>query len=143
MDIWTGDTHSQTTEYSVKKNVCLSDLEGPKLFSETKFSETETFFPRLNFLKVNPRLFFETKISTTETKCQSLHIIPHRDYRQGPDEAPQTSFYQWVVFMMVLQAALFYLPYKVYCSNPTIKQNDIFLSKVDSYSAPSLGVVFP
>ena len=28
MDIWTGDTHSQTTEYSVKKNVCLSDLEG-------------------------------------------------------------------------------------------------------------------
>ena len=27
MDIWPGDTHSQTTEYSLKKNVFLSDLK--------------------------------------------------------------------------------------------------------------------
>ena len=45
-----------------------------------------------------------------------LNSINRFDYRQGPDEAPQTSFYQWVVFMMVLQAALFYLPYKVHNS---------------------------
>ena len=36
-----------------------------------------------------------------------VHIL------ENPEQAPQTSFYQWVTFMMVLQAALFYLPYKV------------------------------
>ena len=32
------------------------------------------------------------------------------------DEAPDTSYYQWVVFMMLLQAGMFYLPYKVWQS---------------------------
>ena len=32
---------------------------------------------------------------------------------ENSKQAPQTSFYQWVTFMMVVQAALFYLPYKV------------------------------
>ena len=41
-----------------------------------------------------------------------LKCIVEQKYR-GPEQAPQTSFYQWVTFMMVLQAALFYLPYKV------------------------------
>jgi len=42
-----------------------------------------------------------------------LKCIVEQKYR-GPEQAPQTSFYQWVTFMMVLQAALFYLPYKVW-----------------------------
>ena len=55
-----------------------------------------------------------------------LNSINRFDYRQGPDEAPQTSFYQWVVFMMVLQAALFYLPYKVH--NSCVQQSITFSS---------------
>ncbi len=30
------------------------------------------------------------------------------------DDAPDTSYYQWVVFMMLLQAGMFYVPYKIW-----------------------------
>ena len=30
------------------------------------------------------------------------------------DDAPDTSYYQWVVFMMLLQAGMFYAPYKIW-----------------------------
>ena len=30
------------------------------------------------------------------------------------DEAPDTSYYQWVTFMFCIQAALFYLPYRIW-----------------------------
>ena len=59
-----------------------------------------------------------------------LNSINRFEYRQGPDEAPQTSFYQWVVFMMVLQAALFYLPYKVLSYDQAVEsQHNIFCPK--------------
>jgi len=32
------------------------------------------------------------------------------------DLAPDTAFYQWVTFMMAVQAAIFYLPYKIWAS---------------------------
>ena len=30
------------------------------------------------------------------------------------DDAPDTSYYQWVTFMFCIQAALFYLPYRIW-----------------------------
>ncbi len=33
---------------------------------------------------------------------------------KSEDDAPDTSYYQWVVFFMLLQAGFFYLPYKIW-----------------------------
>ena len=33
---------------------------------------------------------------------------------QGPGQTPDTSFYQWVPFILILQAALFYIPRKIW-----------------------------
>jgi len=33
----------------------------------------------------------------------------------SPEDAPDTSFYQWVTFVMAAQAAIFYFPYKIWC----------------------------
>lgn len=30
------------------------------------------------------------------------------------DDAPDTSYYQWVIFMMLMQAGMFYMPYKIW-----------------------------
>ena len=35
---------------------------------------------------------------------------------QGPNQTPDTSFYQWVPFILILQAALFYIPRKIWKS---------------------------
>jgi len=39
------------------------------------------------------------------------------------DDAPDTSYYQWVVFVMLIQAGAFYLPYKIwsYCEGGLIE----------------------
>ena len=33
---------------------------------------------------------------------------------ESVDDAPDTSYYQWVTFMFCIQAALFYLPYRIW-----------------------------
>ena len=33
---------------------------------------------------------------------------------QGPSQTPDTSFYQWVPIILILQAALFYIPRKIW-----------------------------
>ena len=33
---------------------------------------------------------------------------------ESADDAPDTSYYQWVTFMFALQAAIFYFPYKLW-----------------------------
>ena len=35
---------------------------------------------------------------------------------ESADDAPDTSYYQWVTFMFAIQAAIFFLPYKVWAS---------------------------
>ena len=40
-----------------------------------------------------------------------LKCIVDQEYFQNEDDAPDTAYYQWVSFLMVVQAAIFYLPY--------------------------------
>eukprot|EP00088_Acartia_fossae_P035740 TRINITY_DN36869_c0_g1_i1.p1 TRINITY_DN36869_c0_g1~~TRINITY_DN36869_c0_g1_i1.p1 ORF type:complete len:424 (-),score=70.36 TRINITY_DN36869_c0_g1_i1:104-1375(-) len=40
-------------------------------------------------------------------------IVDQSDYN-GPEDAPQTGYYQWVTFVFAIQAAVFYLPYKIW-----------------------------
>lgn len=42
-------------------------------------------------------------------------IVDQSDY-SGEEDAPQTSYYQWVTFFFAIQAAIFYLPYKIWHS---------------------------
>jgi len=42
-------------------------------------------------------------------------IVDQSDY-SGEEDAPQTGYYQWVTFFFAIQAAFFYLPYKVWHS---------------------------
>jgi len=46
----------------------------------------------------------------------SLKCIVSQEGVTSRDNAPDTAFYQWVTFMMAAQAALFYLPYKIWGS---------------------------
>jgi len=46
----------------------------------------------------------------------SLKCIVSQEGVTSRDNAPDTAFYQWVTFMMAAQAALFYLPYKIWSS---------------------------
>jgi len=45
-----------------------------------------------------------------------LKCIVEQEGVMSADEAPDTSYYQWVTFMFCIQAALFYLPYKIWCA---------------------------
>jgi len=45
-----------------------------------------------------------------------LRCIVEQEGVESADEAPDTSYYQWVTFMFCIQAALFYLPYRVWCA---------------------------
>jgi len=42
-------------------------------------------------------------------------IVDQSDYTRAED-APQTGYYQWVTFFFAIQAAFFYLPYKIWSS---------------------------
>jgi len=42
-------------------------------------------------------------------------IVDQEDIK-SPHDAPDTSYYQWVTFVFALQAAIFYLPYKIWKS---------------------------
>ncbi len=43
-----------------------------------------------------------------------MKCIADLDGVKSEDEAPDTSYYQWVVFMTLLQAGMFYAPYKIW-----------------------------
>jgi len=45
-----------------------------------------------------------------------LKCIVDQEGMESEDDAPDTAFYQWVTFMMALQAAIFYLPYRVWAA---------------------------
>ena len=45
-----------------------------------------------------------------------LKCIVDLDGVESADDAPDTSYYQWVTFMFAIQAAIFFLPYKVWAS---------------------------
>jgi len=45
-----------------------------------------------------------------------VKCIVDLDGVESADDAPDTSYYQWVTFMFAIQAALFFLPYKVWRS---------------------------
>jgi len=47
----------------------------------------------------------------THMKC-----IVDLDGVESADDAPDTSYYQWVTFMFAIQAAIFFLPYKIWAS---------------------------
>lgn len=48
-------------------------------------------------------------------KCivDQYNDVTNRKY-ESADDAPDTSYYQWVVFVFALQAAIFYLPFKLW-----------------------------
>jgi len=43
-----------------------------------------------------------------------LKCIVEQEGVQSADDAPDTSYYQWVTFMFAIQAAIFFLPYKIW-----------------------------
>jgi len=45
-----------------------------------------------------------------------LKCIVDLDGVESADDAPDTSYYQWVTFMFAIQAAIFFLPYKIWAS---------------------------
>jgi len=45
-----------------------------------------------------------------------LKCIVEQEGILSADDAPDTSYYQWVTFMFAIQAALFFLPYKIWCA---------------------------
>jgi len=45
-----------------------------------------------------------------------LKCIVDQEGMTNEDDAPDTAFYQWVTFMMALQAAIFYLPYRLWAA---------------------------
>ena len=57
-------------------------------------------------------VYIEYSTSSVCTVQAHLRCIVPQKYLEARD-APETSWYQWVTFMMVLQAAAFYLPFKV------------------------------
>ena len=57
-------------------------------------------------------VYCEYSTSSVCTVQAHLRCIVPQKYLEARD-APETSWYQWVTFMMVLQAAAFYLPFKV------------------------------
>jgi len=45
-----------------------------------------------------------------------LNCIVDLEGVESADDAPDTSYYQWVTFMFAIQAAIFFLPYKIWAS---------------------------
>ena len=45
---------------------------------------------------------------------QHLKCIVDLDGVIGEDDSPQTQYYQWVTFVFAIQAAVFYMPYKIW-----------------------------
>jgi len=45
-----------------------------------------------------------------------LRCIVDQDGIESADDAPDTSYYQWVTFMFAIQAAIFFIPYKIWHS---------------------------
>ena len=66
---------------------------------------------------LNTTVFFKKHIVVELPSLQAhLKCIVDLDNVESADDAPDTSYYQWVTFMFAIQAAIFFFPYKLWKS---------------------------